>query len=699
MSVQLSPGVNVTEFDLTTVVPAIGTTTGAIAGIFNWGPVNEIVLVDTESTLASIFFTPNANNFQTWFTAANFLSYGSSLQVVRSANTTSGDANAALNAVANSGPIANISLCVILNESDFETKSVNGFDANAMFIANYPGALGNALRISVCDSVNAYSSNVSLTANADVYGTISVGIGTSNVTITVNSVSGNVTAANAFATKLMTQFAAMDQIVLGNTTIGTQWSTVTSIINTSNTLAASLNLTLSTPYTLSSNYSSNSAISRYWEFQNVIGVPPIQTSYMSSMTSNTSIVDGQHIVIQDYTGAITGVPGTILETYTNLSRATDAKTVGGVTNYWKTVVNQQSTWVNAVNDRPDHNANSNVSTALLNSTDTFPLLLQFAGGQDGANESTASLATITNGYMLFQSTENVSVSLILQGNPIGGSTSALDGSGMSINNFQLASWLITNIAQVRKDCVVFITPDDNVIVNNSTNRAQALVNWRNALTSSSYAFMDSGYKYQYDRYNDINRYVPTNGDIAGLCVYTDSILNPWNSPAGLNRGQLNNVIKMRYNPAQADRDILYQNGINPVISIPGQGVVLYGDKTLLSKPSAFDRINVRRLFIVIEEAIALASKFTLFQLNDSFTRAQFVNLVTPYLTSIKAANGIFDFIVICDTTNNTPEVIDLNQFVADIYVKPTRSINFIQLNFIAVATGTAFSEVIGNYAG
>jgi len=244
---------------------------------------------------------------------------------------------------------------------------------------------------------------------------------------------------------------------------------------------------------------------------------------------------------------------------------------------------------------------------------------------------------------------------------------------------------------------VFVTPDDGVVTTNRGNEAVALVNWRNAVHDSSYAVVDSGYKYQYDRYNDVYRYLPTNGDVAGLCARTDNLRDPWWSPAGFNRGQIKNLIKLRYNPSKADRDLMYPHGVNPIVSFPGQGTVLFGDKTNQSKPSAFDHINVRRLFIVLEKAIATAAKFTLFEFNDEFTRAQFKNLITPYLRDVQGRRGITDFLVVCDGTNNTPERIDRNEFWGDIYIKPARSINFIQLNFIAVRTGVDFTEVVGKF--
>jgi phage tail sheath protein FI len=266
------------------------------------------------------------------------------------------------------------------------------------------------------------------------------------------------------------------------------------------------------------------------------------------------------------------------------------------------------------------------------------------------------------------------------------------------NGEQIANYLVDNIAEVRKDCIVLASPEKaDVVNNNNLDEASDTVTFRNSLRSSSYLVIDSGYKYQYDKYNDVFRYVPLNGDIAGLCVRTDATRDPWFSPAGFNRGQIKNLVKLAYNPDKADRDLLYKNGINPVATFPGQGTVLFGDKTALSKPSAFDRINVRRLFIVLEKAIATAAKFSLFEFNDEFTRAQFVSLVEPFLRDVQGRRGIYDYRVVCDNTNNTGEVVDRNEFVGDIYIKPAKSINFIQLNFVAVRTGVAFDEIVGKF--
>jgi phage tail sheath protein FI len=268
---------------------------------------------------------------------------------------------------------------------------------------------------------------------------------------------------------------------------------------------------------------------------------------------------------------------------------------------------------------------------------------------------------------------------------------------MAANASTTLASAIKDLVDSRKDCVGFVSPGLVDVVDNDQSEVSDITTYRNAIGSSSYMVMDSGWKYQFDKYNNVYRWVPLNGDIAGLCVRTDFERDPWFSPAGFNRGQIKNIVKLAWNPTKAERDDLYKIGVNPVVSFPGEGIVLYGDKTLQSKPSAFDRINVRRLFIVLEKAIARAAKYSLFEFNDAFTRAQFVALVEPYLRDVQGRRGIYDFRVVCDETNNTPEVIDRNEFVGDIYIKPARSINFIQLNFIAVRTGVAFDEIVGKW--
>jgi len=391
-----------------------------------------------------------------------------------------------------------------------------------------------------------------------------------------------------------------------------------------------------------------------------------------------------HIVVVDEDGDITGVPNTILEVFQGLSRATDAKGPDGESIYYKEVINQSSKWIWWANDT----STGASATAALVASDSAaaPIAISFRQGRDIGTEANCSEGAILRAYDKFKSAEDYDISLVL-----GGKSRGL------VNGVTVPNYIIDNICERRKDCVAFISPEKADVVANGTDITEDVVAFRNNLRSTSYAVLDSGYKYQYDKYNDVYRWIPLNGDIAGLSARTDDTRDPWFSPAGFNRGNIKNVVKLAWNPKKAERDILYKNGVNPIVNFPGQGIVMFGDKTLLAKPSAFDRINVRRLFIVLEKAIATAAKFTLFEFNDEFTRASFVNLVTPYLRDIQGRRGITDFAVICDETNNTGEVIDRNEFVGDIYIKPARSINFIQLNFVAVRTGVEFSEVIGQF--
>ena len=857
MVFQLSPGVNVSEIDLTTVVPAVATSDGAIGGVFRWGPIGERVLIDSENLLAQRFGKPTNFNAETFFTAGNFLAYGNRLYVSRAGKTTGATPQSYANTTAEATPsnvftantsglevgmyvtqasnnnilnasllpsivslnatsitlssaasintsanvllyfarsdatysavavdasntsavVANLVNQIVKNENEYDSKDGN-FDLDVLYVAKYPGALGNSLRVSVCDNSNSFNSNVPLAnATVDTFIKFEIGsteatvkfVGSTNATanvissnvaigdyilagnstissqylrVTEKSISGNATANIAFDgssstnVNLDTNFiiannsgtngtlvlADGDAVVYanatGNSAIGGLSSGTTYYVRDANTsglkLAAdpngsvvdlnayggeshtllantsTLTMTFQDPYRLRENYTSTS-IDRYWEFFNVVETTPGQSSYQLA-NGNTAAQDELHVVVVDDAGGFTGTPGTILEVYKGVSRATDAKNVDGTINYYKDVINQNSQYVWWTADRSG--ALSATATNLTSTTTSAPSSMLMRFGSDGLSESNATLSILGEAYDLFVSTEDIDISLVLQGKPIGGVT-VVDGE--TISNYQLANYIIDNICEVRKDCVALISPDKDKVLNNVGREALSLKNWRGALRSTSYAVLDSGYKYQYDRYNDLYRWVPLNGDIAGLCVRTDSTNDAWWSPAGFNRGQIKNIVKLAWNPRKAERDVLYSNGVNPVVTFPGQGTVLFGDKTLQAKPSAFDRINVRRLFIVLEKAISRSAKFSLFEFNDAFTRAQFKNLVTPYLRTIQGRRGITDFLVVCDETNNTPAIIDSNQFVGDIYIKPARSINYIQLNFVAVGTGVQFSEVVGKF--
>jgi hypothetical protein len=569
MAFQLSPGVNVSEIDLTTIVPAVGTTEGAFVGNFNWGPIEEVITISSELELVNVFGTPDNNNFVDFFTAANFLSYARNLKLVRATAT------GALNAT--DGSVA----LLIKNQSDYVTNYINMEAAanRGTFAAKYPGELGNSLKVSVY---------------AD------------------------------------------------------------------------------TAYALRSDWPGLWSYAEYFD-----GAP--NTSVFGASVG--AVGDELHIIVIDENGKISGKANTVLERFPYLSKASDAVTSDGSSNYYVNVLNERSKYVYAINHPADSTNWGNAGiggTTYSQSSDLYDVSL--ANGTIGGTVTNANRITA---YDLFKNAEEVDVSLIITG----------DAAPTVVQH------CIDNIAESRKDCVVFCSPARaNVVSTAAVDIANNVIAYRESIgRSTSYAVMDSTWKYQFDKYNNVYRWVPMNGDTAGLCVRTDFERDPWFSPAGFNRGQIKNVVKLAWNPDKTDRDELYKNGINPVVTFRGEGTILYGDKTMFARPSAFDRINVRRLFIVLEKAIARASKYSLFEFNDEFTRGQFVALVEPYLRDVKGRRGLYDFRVVCDETNNTPEVIDRNEFVGDIYIKPARSINFIQLNFVAVRTGVAFEEIVGNF--
>ena len=636
MAFQLSPGVNVSEVDLTAIVPSVSTSTGAFSGEFAWGPTREVTTITSESQLVSRFGEPNSSNYESWFSAANFLSYGGNLRVVRAANTTS-----TLNASANGAGI------LIDNGLDYLANHSTANTSNGPFTARYAGAAGNTLRVSICTSNTAFSSNLtvsdSIRANAQA---------TSQTVINING------TANAGANLIAGDLVSFDA---GTTYIRVASVNTTAIILTSNTSAA---IVAGTP------------ILRKWQYADQFGVAPGTSDY----TTNAGAAGGDelHVIVVDEKGLLSnGVANTVLEKYAFASRYTDAKNADGSSNYYVTKINDQSQYVWWTGHQPGFTAGfGNTSSSTVYSELRVPYSASFGGGFDGTIGNVETIA----GYNYFANADAVDASLMVS------------GSG----NATVATSLIS-LCETRKDCMVFLSPTKSSVVNNYGAESTAVTNFRSGLTSSSFAVLDSGYKYQYDRYNDVYRWIPLNGDIAGLCARTDQERDPWYSPGGFNRGLIKNSIKLSWNPTKAERDALYVVGVNPVVSFPGEGTVLYGDKTLLSRPSVFDRINVRRLFIVLEKAIARAARNSMFEFNDQFTRSQFVNLIEPFLRDVQGRRGITDFRIICDGSNNTSNVIDLNQFVGDIYIKPARSVNFVQLNFVAVRSGVSFEEIVGRF--
>lgn len=643
MPFQVSPGINVTEIDLTTIIPAVSTTEGAIAGDFRWGPANERILVDSEQELIRWFWKPNTRVSDDWWTAWNFLAYGNKLYIVRVLDQD--NANTQLRAT--NATSANSSGFLVHNddvyENNYDDGSLETTHGVGPWIAKWAGELGNTIKVSVCPSASAYESTLTGSLATTANTAVVTGVG------------------SAFDTE-----ATVGDLIILNQEV----HKVKSITN-------STSLILKDRHTQGAV--ANTSVTRRWEFYVETDQPPGTTLYAQERASAN---DEMHIVIVDEDGRFTGTNNDVIEVHQAVSKASDALYEDGSSAYYKDVMNRRSGYVRwASHETTVTNAGSSIDS---DGTATFgvptrPLNHSLIGGSDG---TTIGNDERIRGYNLFKSPEDVDISLILG----------------SAANQTIAVHIINNIAEFRKDCVACFSPPRWTVVDNVDQESDDIINqYRNILPSSSYSVLDSGWKYQYDRYNDVFRYTPLNGDIAGLMVRTDRTRDPWWSPAGLNRGHIKNVIRLAWNPRKADRDVLYSNGINPVVTFPGQGTVLWGDKTMLAKPSAFDRINVRRLFIVLEKAISTASRFTLFEFNDEFTRSQFKNMVEPFLRDVQGRRGIFDFRVVSDETNNTPEVIDRNEFIGDIYIKPARSINFIQLNFVAVRTGVSFDEVVGRF--
>ena len=651
MPFQVSPGVNVSEIDLTTVVPNISTSTAAFAGHFRWGPVDKIVIVDSEDTLVSQFQEPNSNTATDFFVASNFLAYSNQLFVSRT-----GGGNNATGSTTGVGRY-------VKNEDDYE-ENYTPSAAYGIAIAKYPGLLGNSLKVSVCPSSTAWEETV---ASAASNTSLRYSITNNTTSLTV---SGDPSAlGNNISSNTASYLNVGDLITVGPDRVQKK---ISALSGNTITLASTYN-----GNTVSNVLLTDHNVQRRWEFYNNFDAAPGTSTYATNAGGSN---DEIHVAVVDEDGEWTGTQGTVLEVFPNVSVGSDARTEDGATNYYKNVLNQQSAYV-FWNDHGSikTGAGSVSSTTFTGGTDVVNNSL--SGGKDGVTPTDATRITA---YDKFRSSEDIDVALIL-----GGSASQT-----------VALHLINNIAEVRKDCLVCLSPERADVVNNNAfagAEAEDIIAFRDSLPSTSFAVMDSGFKYIYDKYNDTFRYIPLNGDTAGLMVRTDTTRDPWYSPAGFNRGNVKNVVKLAFNPNKAERDELYKSGINPVVSFPGQGTVLFGDKTLLSRPSAFDRINVRRLFIVLEKAISIAAQSSLFEFNDEFTRQQFKNLVEPFLRDVQGRRGITDFRVVCDDTNNTGEVIDRNEFIGDIYIKPARSINFIQLNFVAVRTGVDFNEIVGQF--
>ena len=748
MAFQLSPGVLVREQDATAVVPAVGTTVGGFAGEFAWGPARELVSISGENELVSRFGKPNSATNVDFLTASSFLAYGSNLLLSREVGSdarnavavssgkiiTSGDgaptitsggsgytsaptvtisdptgvtpanggaaatatatvdiATGAVTAITitepgfgydlsgsapivnfsgggGSGATANVTLDtsnpqgkLVRNDDEYDSNFNAGTNGVGPFIAKCAGSIGNSLKVAVADLGNFSANSVASIAVTDG------GSGyTESPTVTIAEPDVGDASGRALA------FATLDSGTVSQITIlypGFGYTSAPQIsISGGGGTGAEAEATLSTEWAYAGNFDY------------------VPTTTQWAIDQGVEF-DELHIIVIDEDGYFTGTAGSILEKYPGVSKIVGARSDQNETNFYKDVINSKSQYIrfadNIETSSTTIGADWGVGISTINAQ-TLKISKLLVSGKDtdswsfsGGVDAAPTDGDLQTSYALFANDEETDVSLLIAG-----------GHSQTVGDY-----IIDNVTEIRKDCLVFLSPQKSSVVNNTGSEVTEITAELLNYTRSSYAVMDSGWKYMYDRYNDIYVWVPVNGDTAGCCVTADLEADPWFSPAGVSRGSIKNAVKLAFNPKKSERDALYSAGVNPIIQSVQQGIILFGDKTLLARSSAFNRINVRRLFIVIEKAIATAAKSQLFEFNDAFTRAQFRSLVEPFLRDVQGRRGVYDFRVVCDETNNTGQVIDANEFRADIFVKPTKSINFITLTFVATRTGISFEEL------
>ena len=758
MPFALSPGVTVIEKDFSSIIPAVSTSAGATAGVFSWGPVSEPTTVTSEDVLVARFGKPNDSNYKSFFTAANFLSYTNNLIVNRI--DTTGIRNAVVSAggevlgvsfgtygsgykpghatsVTFSAPQtaggANATGTVVLSGgavTGFTISGGSGYVAAPTVTISAPEVEGGQTARATATIVNGIVTAITLTSGY-------AGSGYLNApTVTITAAPQGGTSATATATVATSSISGI-RITSGGSGY-TAAPTVTITASNTGTVGAVV-----APTSVTAVLSSNSGVkirnsaeylSSFRDYQqsvygmfaarypgsmgNGLQIILVDAAVYGWATSNTSdptaqlivnsfpsapgtstqaslksiVNDELHVLVLDNTrGSWTGTPSSVLEKYSYLSKIKGVTRADGTALYYRDAINSDSNYLWVLNtpssvqisDPQNYDWNQQIDSIAvgtnLRDLNAAGTILTLSGGVD---DFTATDGQTQTAFSQFVNSDLYDISLITTGD-------------VSITT---ANYIISNLAEVRRDCVAFVSPrnsDGTPIIASGADGVAAIRNFKSTMTNSSYAVLDSGAKYQYDRYNDVYRWIPLNADVAGLCARTDYTSDPWFSPGGFTRGQIKNVVKLAFNPGQVERDYLYKEGVNPVVTFPGQGTILFGDKTFTSKPSAFDRINVRRLFIVLEKAVAIAAKFQLFEFNDDFTQAQFRNLVEPFLRNVQGRRGIVDFRVKCDGSNNTGEVIDRNEFVASIFIKPNRSINFITLNFVAARSSVSFDEIGG----
>ena len=711
-----SPGIVVREVDLT--VGRVDPTSdgiGAIVAPFAQGPVELPTLVENEQDLLNVFGKPYSQDkhYEHWLTASSFLAYGGSLRVVRSDD-------------------AQLTNAFVGAASSVKIKSVEhyeqlGYDENAIsnvvVAARNPGSWANGLRVGIIDA----KADQILTLQAA--NSIAVGYGVTQAISAVLPGAGTTTVLDGHLKGVVTEVDGVNAYVKvlshvsasgTETEVDYQPSGVYAFSGSGNVAIhtngqaasyATTSVTAQSDWFDQQSITLTSSSSVKW---NTLADRPGTSEYAAARNSR---FDEVHVVVIDAQGKVTGNAGTILEKHLGLSKAKDAEFSVGSPSYWRKYLANNSEYLfggsapagivttgfstNFVLETDvgwDQDAEGITFAATGNSNNTLGSGNNYDGGTDinSSGALTADLSSLVTGYGLLENTENYEVDFLLMGS-----------ASYSKENAQALANKLIAVAEARKDAIAFISPYRGAAITDTSNDRAAAINSDSVITdnvlsfyapitSSTYAVFDSGYKYMYDRFANTFRYVPLNGDIAGTCARNDINQFPWFSPAGTARGTILNAVKLAYNPSKIQRDRLYSARVNPVIFSPGSGIILFGDKTGFAKSSAFDRINVRRLFIYLEDAISAAAKDQLFEFNDEITRTNFVNIVEPFLRDVQAKRGIQDYVVVCDETNNTAAVIDNNEFIADIYIKPARSINFIGLTFVATRTGVAFEEVIGN---
>jgi hypothetical protein len=628
----ISPGIQVTETDQPPVLVTLGTTAGGTAGRFRWGPIEKAVLVQSESDLVSKFGAPNATNAVDFLVAANYISYSPNLFVVRqeSANLL----NATSEATTGSGTDGTGLL--IKNDDVWDANFSTGAGDVGPWAAKYAGALGNSIQVSVCASAAAFQSTLTGTFTVSAGSTTVVGVGSS---------------AN-------TEVNVGDILVIAGRSIK-----VASVTNTTHITLESAHITGATDATAT----------RRWEYFGQFDSAPGTSTYVSARGGSG---DEMHIAIVDKGGTITGVAGTLLEKFQQVSKAVGTKTDTGASIFYRDVISTRSEFIRWMDHESGTNWGGSTSISYSGATNSpvAPVTYRLAGGSDGSAPTDIQKIAAFN---IFANKSNIEINLM----------------PMGAVNATVVNTVIADIAERRKDTMVCVSPEFGDVVNQAGSEVVNILDFAATVTKSTYVVFDSNWKYQYDKYNDTYVYVPCNADTAGVMARTDFNLAPWNSPAGYTKGVFLNVTKLAWNPNESERDLLYKQSVNPIFSQTGKGTILFGDKTFVVRGTSFNRINVRRLFIELQKTIGDFAGNVLFDENNQATRTTFVNTIDPYLRDVQAQRGITDFRVVCDETNNTDSVVNANEFICDIFVRPTSSVNFIQLNFVSVRGSISFNEL------